>query len=65
MNILNWNIRGMGCAEKRRVLRDIISKEKIDIVGIQETKKGDLKSKMLHRGDFKHHNGVELGPFRG
>ena len=36
--ILSWNIRGLGNPLAKRILKDILIHNKIDIVGIQETK---------------------------
>lgn len=47
MNILNWNIRGMNQAKKRRALNSIILQHHIDIITIQETKKEDFTNRSL------------------
>lgn len=41
VNILSWNARGLGSADKRRALKDFLSINRIDIVGVQETKKSE------------------------
>lgn len=38
LSILSWNVRGLGCSEKRIVVKDIGSKHKADILLFQETK---------------------------
>ncbi|XVF49156.1 hypothetical protein PTKIN_Ptkin03bG0245900 [Pterospermum kingtungense] len=38
MKIVSWNIRGLGCAEKRRAVRRLFSNEKFDAFLIQESK---------------------------
>lgn len=38
MRIVSMNIRGLGDREKRTVVRDLISKERVDFICIQETK---------------------------
>lgn len=47
INILCWNARGLGIPHKRRALKDLIYFNKIDIVGIQETKKDSFSSRIL------------------
>ena len=47
INILSWNARGLGLPHKRRTLRDYLLFHKIDIVGIQETKKDSFSSRIL------------------
>lgn len=39
VNILSWNARGLGASTKRRSLKNILVFHRIDILGIQETKK--------------------------
>jgi exonuclease III len=48
MKILHWNIRGFGLPEKRRILKDFISREHFDVVCLQETKKDDFSQRFLH-----------------
>lgn len=48
INFLSWNARGLGIPQKRRALRDLISFNKIDILGIQETKKDSFTSRILN-----------------
>lgn len=38
MLILNYNVRGLGSRVKVRAIRDLIVREKVDMVMIQETK---------------------------
>ena len=52
VKLLNWNIRGLGTSVKRRFLSDILKDNSIDIVGIQETKKEQFKSRTLHALSF-------------
>ena len=42
MRILSWNVRGLGKKARKRQVRDYVTKEKIDIVGLQETMKRDF-----------------------
>lgn len=46
--IFNWNARGLGSSVKRRFLRDTLFNNKIDLVGIQETKKDSFTERTLH-----------------
>ena len=39
MKIINWNTRGLGSRNKRRVVKDFLRSENPDVVMIQETKK--------------------------
>ena len=47
MNILNWNIRGMNAPRKRRILKDLLKDNHVDLVAIQETKKDDFSPRVL------------------
>ena len=47
MRIFIWNVRGLGKPARRGQLRDYILKERIDIVGLQETIKIDFSRKDL------------------
>ena len=42
MKVLFWNIRGMGKKSRMGLHKDIIYKEIVDIVGIQETIRRDF-----------------------
>jgi exonuclease III len=48
MKILNCNVRGLGLPEKRRMLRDFINSNNIDILCLQETKKDSYTSQFLN-----------------
>ena len=39
MKIINWNTRGLGSRNKRRVVKYFLRSENSDVVMIQETKK--------------------------
>ena len=39
-----WNVRGLGKSARRRQIREFILRERIDIVGLQETVKEDFSS---------------------
>lgn len=48
VNILSWNIRGLGSSIKKRALKEILYHNQIDIVGIQETKLESFSSRTLN-----------------
>ena len=39
MKIISWNSKGLGSIKKRRVVKDFISLENLDVVLSQETKR--------------------------
>lgn len=47
-NILCWNARGLGQADKRRVIRDYLQTHKIDILIVQETKKESFTTRQFN-----------------
>jgi exonuclease III len=47
VNIMCWNCRGLGQAIRKRLLKEYISDNKIDILDIQETKVKTLPSRTL------------------
>ena len=42
-----WNVRGLGKSARRRQIREYILRERIDIVGLQETVKQEFSSQLL------------------
>ncbi|GMJ01096.1 hypothetical protein HRI_003778800 [Hibiscus trionum] len=44
MRILSWNVRGLGGGAKRRSVDEVIRKNKVDMVVLQETKLEDVPS---------------------
>ncbi|GLT48341.1 hypothetical protein SLA2020_219730 [Shorea laevis] len=46
MNALSYNIRGLGGVGKKRHLRELVMKEKVDFLAIQETKLGGIDKKI-------------------
>lgn len=46
MKILSYNIRGLGGAGKKRHIRDLVMKERVDFLVIQETKMGVISRKI-------------------
>jgi exonuclease III len=45
MKVMIWNIRGMGKKARVRQLKEMISREDVDILGVQET----IKFFLYHR----------------
>ena len=39
MKIISWNVRGLGSRNKRRMIKDFLRSENLDVVMIRETKK--------------------------
>ena len=39
MKIISWNIRGLGSRKKRRVVKDFLRFQNLDVVMFQETKR--------------------------
>jgi exonuclease III len=49
MRVLMWNIRGLGKPARMRQLSEQIIKEKVDVVGVQETIKQSFLLRELQR----------------
>lgn len=47
MKIISWNVRGLGSARKRTLIKELLKKEKADIVMQQETKLEVVDSKWI------------------
>lgn len=47
MKILSYNIRGLGGILKKKEIREVIEKERVDFVCIQETKKDAIDRKLV------------------
>jgi exonuclease III len=47
INVLCWNYRGLGKTKRKRLLKEYLVDNKIDILGIQETKFESLPDKTL------------------
>lgn len=47
MRILNWNARGLNAPKKRKILKDLIIDNSIDLIAIQETKKESFTLRTL------------------
>lgn len=50
MRTILWNVRGLGNLARRRQIREYITNEGVDCVGLQETKKADLQ--ILNSGRY-------------
>jgi exonuclease III len=73
MRILFWNVRGLGKSNKRKLVKDHILQEELDIVALQETIKLDFEDwelkEMAGNKDFSwrwspargHSGGMILG----
>jgi len=49
MKIASWNIRGFGGANKKSMIKRIISEANIDIIGLIETKQSDISQWELRK----------------
>ena len=69
MKFLFWNIRGLGKPARKRQLKELIFKERLDAVGVQETFKKDFSACELKgfagRFDFDWHWVPAQGHSRG
>ena len=53
MKILMWNVRGLGKPARRAQVREYVAREKIDIIGLQETVKTEFSNQ-----DFQEIGGM-------
>ena len=49
MNILSWNVRGLGGGRKSRVIKKLVAERKISFMGLMETKCSSIKESMVSR----------------
>ena len=42
MKIVSWNVRGLAGREKRRSIKEMVTREKPDIIILQETKRAEI-----------------------
>jgi len=42
MKIATWNVRGFGLEKKRHMVKNLIKKETLDLIGLTETKHSSL-----------------------
>lgn len=47
MKIVSWNVRGLGGREKRKAVKELLIREKPDIVILQETKKEKVDKRLI------------------
>jgi exonuclease III len=46
MNIVSYNVRGLGGAVKRRKLKELIRQHQVEFIAIQETKLMNITDKL-------------------
>jgi exonuclease III len=46
MIVCSWNVRGLGGRLKKRKVKELIRKEKVDVLALQESKLGDVNDKL-------------------
>ena len=47
LKILSWNIRGANDREKRKLIKDVIKSQKVDLVCLQETKIQEMSNGLV------------------
>ena len=47
IKILSWNIRGVNNSDKRKVIKNLIRTNKVDLVCLQETKVQEMNNDMV------------------
>ena len=47
MKIISWNIRGLGSRTKRRVVKDFLRLQNLDVVMFQETKREECDRRFV------------------
>ena len=52
MKIISWNARGLGSRNKRRVVKDFLRSENLDVAMIQETKKEKCDKRLMIPSSF-------------
>ena len=60
MTILTWNVRGWGKEGRRVDVHDIISKEKVDMCGLVETKVEQSNCVLLNEVSQEIGNGLAM-----
>ena len=71
MKLISWNVRGLGRSEKKRAVKRLFSKEKCNMIFIQETKLTDVNLRSYRylggscsiRGEFIGAMGAAGGQF--
>ena len=47
IKILSWNVRGVNDSDKRKVIKNLIRTNRVDLVCLQETKVQDMNIEMV------------------
>ena len=47
LRILSWNVRGVNDKDKRRLIKNVIKSQKVDLVCLQETKIQEMSNGMV------------------
>ena len=47
MRIVSWNVRGVNDREKRKLIKDVIKTQQVDLVCLQETKLQEMTSAIV------------------
>ena len=47
LKLLSWNVRGVNESTKRKVIKSVIRKQKVDLFCIQETKIQDMTDRVV------------------
>ena len=47
LKLLSWNVRGVNKSTKRKVIKSVIRKQKVDLFCIQETKIQDMTDRVV------------------
>ena len=48
VKILSWNVRGVNDPEKRKVIKNFIRTQRVDLVCLQETKIQGMNKALVH-----------------
>ena len=68
IKILSWNVRGVNNPEKRKVIKQFIRDQRVDLVCLQETKVQNMNLRMtrsLGAGRFSDWVSVDASGFAG
>ena len=63
LRLLTWNVRGANNCEKRKVIKALIKKNRVDLVCLQETKIQEMSMGIIHSlgvGRFLEWGAVDL-----
>lgn len=45
--ILSWNVKGLGCKEKRATIKEVVRKCKVEVIILKKTKLGMLNRSLM------------------